>query len=64
MKKLTPHQEETLVKKFQGKLYLEPEEKSQLAISLGISERKIAEWFRNKRMKRKKEMLCKYKHLL
>ena len=63
-KQLTPYQNKTLLKRFEAKPYLEQGEKAQLAMSLNISETKIAQWFHHKRkMKRKKGLLGKHKYL-
>ena len=59
-KQLTPYQLNTLLKRFQAKPFLEQGEKSQLARSLNISEATIAQWFQNRRKKKRRtEMLCK-----
>ena len=60
-KPLTPYQTQVLVKRLEAKPYLEPGEKHQLAMSLNMSDKRIANWFRYARSKRrKKEPLCKY----
>ena len=61
---LTPHQRETLEKRFQADPYVERGEKPQLAMSLNISEAKISVWFVRRRNKeREKGLLGKYKYL-
>ena len=60
-KRLTPHQERTLVKRFQANPHLKGGEKHQLATSINISAAKIAQWLYNKRHTRKeKGLLRKY----
>ena len=53
-KRLTSKQTKTLEKRFQGKPYLKPEEKRQLAKSLIISEKFVQTWFLNRRYKSRK----------
>ena len=62
LKTLAQNQKQVLVKRLEGKPYLEPGEKYQLAESLNMSVERISSWFRNSRFRRrKKELLCKYK---
>ena len=49
---LTSRQEQTLMKKFQAKPYLETKEKYELAKLLNISKERIATWFISRRCER------------
>ena len=53
-KRLTTYQEQTLMERFQTKPFVKMQEKSQLASSLNISERKIAMWFVDMRLRKDK----------
>ena len=48
------YQTQALMKRFQDKPFLGKEEKHELATSLNISEKRVKEWFMNRRQERRK----------
>ena len=55
----TPCQIQILAKRFEAKPYLEPGEKHKLAKSLNTSDKRIEEWFRYTRSRRRKQGLLR-----
>ena len=54
---MTPHQTQTLVKKYEDNPFLELEERHQLAQSLNISKERITNWFVRRRYREKRRGL-------